>query len=174
MTTNDDLFRVVPPPPRPPAEPADWAALEARIRTALPSDYKWLVEHYGPGSFDAFLHVLQPAATHEAIRLEHSIERTNWTLGYLRDHGEDIPFANEELLPAAQSDNGDSIYWLRRPHDDPDRWTVVANEARGTRWVRFDGGLVAFLAAVLDGSFRVPIFPDDFPSEEPVFEPYNA
>lgn len=118
--------------------------------------------------------MLQPTATHDAICLEHGIGRANWILEYLRERGEKLPFDTEELLPAAQSDNGDAIYWLRWPHDDPDRWTVVANEARGPSWVRFDGGLVAFLAAVLDRSFTVPIFPDDFPSEEPVFEPYDA
>lgn len=174
MTAQDDLARVVEPPRRSLAASVDWAALEARIGTALPSDYRWLVEHYGPGSFDEFLHVFQPVATHEAIRLEHVIEGASWTLDQIRESGEVIPFSNEELLPVAQTDNGDSVYWLRRPNDDPEQWTIVVNEPRGPEWVSFDGGLVAFLAAVLGGSFVASIFPDDFPSEEPVFEPYEA
>lgn len=174
MTTHDDLTHRIPPPRRSSAGPVDWAALETRIGTGLPSDYKWLVGHYGPGVFDDFLHVLQPTAGHEAIRLEYCIERMNRTLDYLRGGGEEIPFSNDELLPAVLSDNGDTVYWRRWPRDDPERWTVVANEARGTSWVWFDGGLVAFLAAALDGSFPVPIFPEDFPSEKPRFEPYDA
>lgn len=30
-------------------------------------------------------------------------------------------------------------------------WPVVANEARGEDWQRYDGGAVAFLAAIVSG-----------------------
>lgn len=57
---QDESALVVAPPRRPLAAPVDWATLEANIGTALPDDYKWIIERYGPGSFDEFLHVLEP------------------------------------------------------------------------------------------------------------------
>lgn len=174
MTVADELLRVVEPPEPPPSASVDWASLEGRIGTKLPNDYKWLIERYGPGSFDEFVHVLQPVTRNDAIRLEHRLERTSWTLDYLRRGGEEVPYSNDELLQAAATDNGDFIYWVRKPPEAPDSWTIVVNEARGPRWVTFKGGLVAFLAAVLSGSFTVPVFPDDFPDAQPQFEPYGA
>jgi hypothetical protein len=175
MTGEDELLRLVPPPDQPRQFPG-WTDVEARLGTRLPHDYKWLVEHYGPGSFDDFLHVLQPSVAAEPIQLEHQAERTAWTLDYLREGRghEQIPYENSELLAFCKTDNGDTGYWLRHPTNDPDAWTVVVNEARGPRWPKFKGGAVEFLVAVLSGTHRIPVFPEDFPSDRPGFAPYDA
>jgi len=173
MTSRDDLVRLVPPPSRQLGQP-DWDAVEARLGTQLPSDYRWLVERYGPGSFDEFLHVFQPGSSVEPIQLEHQAERTAWALDYLRNGGEAIPYQNSELLSFGRTDNGDVCYWLRHPADNPDEWKVVVNEPRGPRWSTFERGVVEFLIGVLSGTHRVSVFPDDFPSDEPEFAPYEA
>ncbi|MCA2217153.1 SMI1/KNR4 family protein [Jidongwangia harbinensis] len=174
LTARDDLLALVPPPSRPAVVP-DWAAVEARLGTRLPGDYKWLIETYGSGSFDEFLGVFQPGSRIDGLRLEHQAERTAWALDYLRDGGEQVPFRNDELLPFGRTDNGDFCYWVRHPADDPDAWTVVVNEARGPEWSAFDGGgAVAFLSMVLSGGHRVSVFPDDFPGAHPAFEPDEA
>lgn len=114
----------------------------------------------------------QPGASVDAIRLEHQVERAAWTLNYLRERGENVPYAESELLPVARDDNGNTCYLLRRPAEDPDLWTLVINEARDSRWETFDGGLTDFIYAVLSGNLRFDIFPEDFPDDEPTFSPY--
>jgi hypothetical protein len=170
---TDDLLRLVAAPARQDGD-RDWSAIEAVLGTRLPSDYKWLVEHYGPGSFDEFVHVFQPGTPIEPVQLEKQAERTAWALDYLRSGGEAVPYENSELLSVCKTDNGDVGYWLRRPADSPDSWNIVVNEARGPRWSLFDGGIVEFLVAVLSGNHRVTVFPDDFPSDQPEFAPYEA
>ncbi|MDT0267681.1 SMI1/KNR4 family protein [Streptomyces sp. DSM 44915] len=167
MSVREELLRLVPPPEGVGVR-VDWQALEEELGSRLPSDYKWLVERYGPGSFDNFLHVLQPTSPAPPIRLVSSADRAAEILDQLREK-EDIPFATEELLPVAKTDNGDTIYWVTRPEDDPDAWTLTGNGARNTRWPRFDGGIVAFLVATLSGAHKMAIFPNGFPTERPVF-----
>jgi hypothetical protein len=172
MTAREDLVRLVPPPLRTVAVP-NWEAVEARLGVRLPGDYKWLIERYGPGSF-GFLQVLLPESSIENVRLEHQAKQTAEGLDYLRESGMDIPYQNAELLPFAGTNNGDFCYWLRHPADDPDAWTVVVGErSAGPEWSTFDGGVVEFLYAVLSGRHQVSVFPEDFPSEEPTFEPYD-
>jgi SMI1/KNR4 family protein SUKH-1 len=173
VTASDDLVALVAPPPRFPAI-LDWEAVEDRLGVRLPSDYKWLVERYGPGSFDDFLHIFQPGSDLESIRLEYQAERTAWALDYLRNGGESVPYENSELLSFGRTDNGDTCYWVRRPVDDPEAWTIVVNEARGPHWSTFEHGVVQFVFDVLSGNHHVSVFPDDFPSWEPEFAPYGA
>jgi hypothetical protein len=73
MSASEDLLRLAPPPggePEPP--PVDWARLESSLGASVPSDYKWLVEAYGPGTFDHFLYVLQPESVFEPLQLVRS------------------------------------------------------------------------------------------------------
>lgn len=171
MNGEDDLLRLIPPPIDIAAD-IDWETLEERLGVRLPSDYKWLVEHYGPGKFSNFLHILQPVTGFAPIRLEDSANRASEILDQLRESGENIPYPTEELLPVGTTDNGDTIYWVRRPEVDPDRWPIVANAARNTKWPEFDGGIVQFLVATLSGRYRCEVFPDSFPGDEPVFSKY--
>ena len=171
MTSQDDLGRLAPAPVRRVALP-DWDSVEATLGVRLPSDYKWLVERYGPGSFDEFLYVFQPGSPVEPFQLELQAGQTIRALDYLRRGGEVIPYENSELLASCRTDNGDTGYWLRRPADNPDAWNIVVNEARGTRWSTFDGGIVTFLVAVLTGTHHVNVFPEDFPSDQLKFVTY--
>lgn len=143
MTAEEDLLRLVAPPADAQVE-IDWLALEGRLGFRLPSDYKWLVGRYGAGSFDSFLHILQPDSPFEPIVLERSAARAVEILDQLRGSGEFIPYGTEELLPVGTTDNGDTIYWVQRPADEPDSWVVTVNAARGVKWPQFDGGIVEF------------------------------
>jgi hypothetical protein len=44
---------------------------------------------------------------------------------------------------------------------------ITGNAARNTTWPCFSGGLAAFLYEVLSSRLRYPIFPDDFPGQQP-------
>ncbi|KAB8167142.1 hypothetical protein FH609_012170 [Streptomyces sp. 3MP-14] len=169
MSDREELLRLVPPPEGVSVR-VDWPALEEELGSPLPSDYKWLVERYGPGSFDNFLHVLQPTSPFPPIRLVSSADRAAEILDQLRAN-EDIPFPTEDLLPVAKTDNGDTLYWVTRPPNDPDSWTLTGNAARNRKWPLFDGGIVAFLVATLSGAHRMEILPNGFPTDSPVFVP---
>jgi hypothetical protein len=154
----DDLVTLV----RPPADvhvEVEWAAVEGNLGTRLPADYKGLVQTYGPGAFDDFLSVFQPVTPFLTLELAYQARRG------AEIHGRD------ELMAVAGTDNGDTLYWVKHPADEPDAWTITGNGARNDQWPRFDGGLAAFLHAVLSGALRFPIFPNGFPRQSPVFTP---
>ena len=78
-----ELARLVKPPQRPPLIPGTaWSQVEARLGTRLPSDFKECLAVFGPGTFNEFLHLVDPfsgnphlntsdrlAKLHEAERL---------------------------------------------------------------------------------------------------------
>ncbi|MGW7211744.1 SMI1/KNR4 family protein [Streptomyces collinus] len=172
MTARDELLRNVPPPDGVEIH-VDWAGIEEALGVALPDDYKWLVERYGPGSFDDFLHIFQPESPFAMTRLLESSERAAEILEQARERGGSIPYETDELLAVGATDNGDTIYWVTRPEDEPNSWTITANGARTMKWPHFEGGIVAFLLAVMSGAHHVDVFSQVFP-REPVFSPYPA
>jgi hypothetical protein len=172
VTARDELLRIVPPPVGVEIH-VDWAEVEEALGVALPDDYKWLVERYGPGSLDDFLHIFQPESPFSMTRLLESSERAAEILDQARERGGNIPYETDELLAVAATDNRDTIYWVTRPEDEPNSWTTTANGARNMKWPHFEGGLVEFLAAVMSGAHRVDVFPQVFP-RKPVFSPYPA
>jgi hypothetical protein len=68
-------MRLAPAPAEGSAVVIDWEQFEGSLGVTLPSDYKWLIEAYGPGTFDDFFYVLQPASPFEPIRLAESARR---------------------------------------------------------------------------------------------------
>lgn len=172
MEATIALRRLVPPPDGP-IRQVDWQSVEERLGMHLPEDYKWIVESYGPGSFDGFIHVFQPGHEATAIRLEHQVDRARQILSQLRQRGEIMPHDPSELVACGRTDNGDSVYWRGVSNADPQTWTIVVNEPRGTRWSSFDGPLAEFLRSVLSGDHAVGVFPDDFPSNVPRFASYE-
>lgn len=170
----DRLKELSPPPPSGGAQP-DWQAAEEAVGSALPTDYKQLVKAYGPGSFDDFIWILQPMHDNRHLDLVHQRDIQLDALRTLRAGGEEIPFdvdaGEEELLPWAITDNGDVVYWLRRPGQSPDEWPVAINAARDPRWEQYDGSATEFLADVLSKKRRLSVFPEDVPSDDPAFVP---
>jgi hypothetical protein len=159
-------------PPAGPRPQIDWPGVESVLSFRLPADYKSVIETYGSGQFDAFLTLYQPVTPFLTIELGYQAKRQSEILAHLRASGsEHIPFVEGELLPVAGTDNGDTVYWVREDPNDPESWTITGNEARNTAWPRFPGGIADFLVAVLSRRTRFPIFPEDFPSRRPQFEP---
>ncbi|MET9429599.1 MULTISPECIES: SMI1/KNR4 family protein [unclassified Streptomyces] len=81
----------------------DWAEVESRLGTALPSDYKRMVETFGEGAFDGWL----------------DLNQEPWT--DLREDG---------LLIWAGTEH-EELYCWRTDGDDPDRWPVVVQTFDG-------------------------------------------
>jgi hypothetical protein len=98
----------------------DWAKTESRLGTALPRDYKHMVETFGEGAFDGFL----------------GLNQEPWTS--LREDG---------LLIWAGTEHEDLYCW-RADGDDPDRWPVVVRSFDGED-VPFDCQAAEFVCRVL-------------------------
>ncbi|WP_329108708.1 hypothetical protein OG792_08675 [Micromonospora sp. NBC_01699] len=160
------------PPETPTASFREWDELGRRLGVAVPVDYRLLVEAYGPGVFDDFLHLLQPKSRFEAIRLVSFAGAYRERLRSQWVSGRSLPYDPDELLPVTKTEDGDIICWVMQPCDVPSVWTLVVNHPGRTEWLSFDGGLLAFLVEVYSRQLRLPFFPDDFPSARPSFQPY--
>ncbi|WP_037617505.1 SMI1/KNR4 family protein [Streptomyces aureus] len=166
------LLKILPPgtPPR----SRDWAAVERRLGTSLPDDYKDLVETYGGGVFDETVWLLDPECPDEDYNLlsQHTARaeiladlwRTEAKPTALQDEAEAqvVPWAYVE-------DSGAYLYWLRRPSQKPEEWTVLLNEGRGPEWESHAESCATFLLAVLTGEARTEYFPD-LPSDSHQFD----
>ncbi|MFH8236192.1 hypothetical protein ACSLFT_01950 [Streptomyces sp. G6] len=98
----------------------DWTETESRRGTALPADYKRMVETFGDGAFDGYLDLYQE------------------------------PWADREdagLFVWAGTEHEDQYGW-RADGDDPDRWPVLVRSFDGEDLV-FDCGAAEFVCRVL-------------------------
>ncbi|MFG2292287.1 hypothetical protein [Streptomyces sp. NPDC048603] len=98
----------------------DWAEVESRLGTGLPSDYKRMVETFGNGAFDGYL----------------DLNQEPWT--DLRGDG---------LLIWAGTEH-ENLYCWRTDGADPDRWPVVVRSFDGED-VPFDCQTAEFVCRVL-------------------------
>lgn len=98
----------------------DWDAMESRLRTTLPSDYKRMVETFGEGAFDGYL----------------DLNQEPWTA--LREDG---------LLIWAGTEHEDLYCW-RADGEEPDRWPVVVRAFDGED-VLFDCQVAEFVCRIL-------------------------
>jgi hypothetical protein len=168
MSDLDELTSLVPPPEDPPPA-VDWDAARAALGVELPADYRALVERYGAGNLSG-LGLLVPGHPNRHVDLLRQVERQRWALQYLIDQGIAQPYGPSELLPWGIDESGNCVWWWMEGD-----WPVVANEARGEGWQRYEGGAVAFLAALLSGresSDFLVIEGDDF--EPYAYEPESG
>jgi hypothetical protein len=155
------------PPPHAPVERADprrWPEVEAELGTALPADYKALVEAYGSGRFDELLWLFSPFAPRGPGNL---LDERHTTLDAYRESRRRFPdrlplppFPEPGgLLPLGRSDNGNELYWLTG--GAPDAWAVVLFGGRSTEHEQHPPGVAAFLAGVLTGELPTRLLPRD-------------
>nr|WTA69451.1 hypothetical protein OHB51_09995 [Micromonospora sp. NBC_00855] len=170
MLRVEELEAVLPSMTRwrvPEGRSVDWAALEAELGTALPSDFRALAEAYPVLVIDDFLMVSVPTPGAEALWA--SASREDEILQDLHEMGgtEDyVPFPQPGgLISWAASYSGDTFYWRTSPRD-PDAWQVVVRGDNGD-WSEFPVGAVEFLAGVYRRTIDVGGMPGDFPSDDP-------
>lgn len=141
----------------------DWVRAERVLGTALPADYKRLVETYGAGMFDETVRLLVPDSAHAKCDLRAQATERDETLAGLWEVGEDKPAgllgAGARIVPwASEGLTGAFLYWLARPGRHPDEWTVLYNEGQGPLWEYHDMSCLDFLLAVLTGTAGTEYF----------------
>lgn len=172
VTAIDALIQLC-PPPQPPPPPANWDSVEARLGMPLSGDYKQLADVYGPGTFADYIHIFHPRGGTEWVELTGPVPgRVRAQLRHDRDTGSHpVPHPPDALFAFGGTDNGEYLFWVTEPRDDPDHWRIAVNEARGPRWFTFDGALTEFLTRVLNGRTGVPQFPGDLLQQPIAFTP---
>ncbi|MFE6050516.1 SMI1/KNR4 family protein [Kitasatospora sp. NPDC056446] len=157
------LGEIMGDPGRPPLD-VPWSGAVERFGVGLPSDYRELVDRYGPVRFFGDLVVVTPSFDPG----EPSGQRFDDMHSFNQDLGEMLeqwytwypevgrpyePFPTPGgLLGWGNNTSADYFCW-HMAGPDPDRWPVVVWHYGGDEMSRFDGGMAEFLAAVLDGDF---------------------
>ncbi|MGW2111878.1 SMI1/KNR4 family protein [Streptomyces sp. NPDC001948] len=129
----------------------DWASVEARLGTALPGDYKELIELFGYGDFDDYLGLLIPDGPPGSLDLVEFNEF--WARAAAEDGVE--PWAPYRLHPTpggllqwASTEQQTSFYWLTEG-SSPDRWPILVTGDDYSEWNRFDVSTAEFVHRLL-------------------------
>ncbi|MFE6084899.1 SMI1/KNR4 family protein [Streptomyces virginiae] len=164
---TDALARLLAIAPAP-SEPLqkDWGDVERRLGVRLPADYKELIQVCGGSNWDDYLYVLEPDCPNKHYDLitwaSHQTEDLE-DLWEVEKKPAELEAEGTQVVLWATTDNGECLYWLVRPGREPDRWTVMVNEARGDRWEHFPVSCTQFLASALDGELKSGILSSLFP-----------
>ena len=149
----------------------DWASLESEFGVTLPEDFKELVSSYGAGSFDDFLVMKSPTANDDGYSLRLLITDSLEVLRTFREsneHEERIFPESGGLFPWAATLNGDILYW--RSNGNSEEWTVVLNPSRTLEFLDFAESSTSFIEGIYSGRIKTDEFPDNFPSDVPLFK----
>lgn len=138
-----------------------WRNVEQKLELIFPSDYKILISTYGSGQFFGFISFFNPFSINGNINLLNQITLISEQYKTLKDGGEVIGYSffpeKDGLFAIAQTDNGDTIFFLT--NNDPVRWKIVVNEARGDDWEEFDMSISDFLTGIIERSLVCGVFP---------------
>ncbi|ALC25065.1 SMI1/KNR4 family protein [Streptomyces pristinaespiralis] len=169
------LFHIAPVPGEPRRK--EWGEVERCLGVGLPADYKELIHLYGGSNWDDYVYVLEPGCLNENYDLVEWAERQAEDLEDLWEFEKkpaELEAEGSRVIPWATTDNGECLYWLVRPGVEPDRWTVMVNEARGDRWEHFSVSCTDFLASALDGELQSDILSSLFPRAPHEFRQLTA
>jgi hypothetical protein len=148
----EQLVALVPPPEVPvhSGSMADFAAVEDKLDSRLPIDFKRLITTYGTGGWLEFYGIINPLDPCDAAE---------WfgqgRLQYLRDRRRDFPQYvpypiwpdTGGLLPWGGHENGGDMYWLTE--GDPDKWPTIFTHDRTPEYVRMDCTCTGFLLSAI-------------------------
>ncbi|MFH8574429.1 SMI1/KNR4 family protein [Streptomyces zaomyceticus] len=170
----EQLTRIVPPPAE--RQPRAWPTIEARLGSALPEDFKDLVDTYGGGVFDETIWILEPdCADPDYDLLAMKVERAEvldrlWEIGPEPRPGQ-LEDDGAGLLPFAYIEGtGAYLYWLTGENVRPEDWTVLANAGRGPEWEYHPVSSARFILSVLTGDAHSDIL-DNLPVDDHTFDP---
>ncbi|MCX5441310.1 SMI1/KNR4 family protein [Streptomyces sp. NBC_00063] len=161
------------PRPHSSGQVPDWNAAESTLQTALPADYKELIEAYGGGGFiDGYLLLLEPGCrndVYDLIKISAEREEANDSLWQFEDKPAELEAEGSRLICWATTDNGEYLYWLMQPGDDPDTRPILINDESGEDWERYDMTVTRFLVGELSGEIRSQILWNQFPQPDHEF-----
>ena len=158
-------------PPRAAVSATPWELARSEVGFDFPADYRGFIDRYGGGTVTRpddplRFSVMNPGADQWCPDGPSGFAGfVDVTVSELRPRfvGADAherPAAEEPFYPVlpdpggllawGATDDGDCFFWLTQD-PDPDSWPVVLWSRRENASYRFEGGMVAFLLAVLRG-----------------------
>jgi len=156
----------------------DWSAVEARLSSKLPSDYKDYVASFGPGLLEGgYIRVAIPGIPDDWGSINYElfdhIALGRARLGWSRER---VPHPiwpeRGGLLSWGATIDADMFYWDTSTVDS-DRWTVVASDRSKDEWFSFAGSMSEFLVALLTRRTDVPFLAEDLGVPPLRFEPHH-
>jgi hypothetical protein len=142
--------------------PTDWEAASQALGASIPSDFRALVNAFGPGLIGNDTVLLQPYATDKNYDqvLVHQ-ERMRGLEIIWEDEEDDDPedqtkpliFNEPGVRPVlwAYSSLGYYLHWAARRDTDPASWQIALESARGEDWEFHAGTATSFLLRLLRG-----------------------
>jgi hypothetical protein len=133
-----------------------------------------MISAYGVGCFDDFLWVYGEGVENPYLDIRSRTEAGRSILRarerpQLQACLSDFGVRPDELVQWGGTDNGDSLLWV--PCGPPDDWPTVILEVRQRDAVLVRRPSVRIIFELLTGALVTSIFPDDFPSLHPFFNP---
>jgi hypothetical protein len=161
----------------PPAAPVGPTTSLGGPRRRMPEAHRELLATYGVGSFDDFLWLYGDGVDNPHLDIWARSESLRSVL-----HEKPVPEVKETLSPYGLAvrdlvqwggtDNGDALLWI--PVGEPDTWPTLFLEVRQRSLLVAHKTSTSILLELLSGKLQTPIFPDDFPSSRPQFQPYTS
>ena len=174
----DELFGLLPRPVQPKEQGTapEWGTVTSKLGGPLPTDYMQFVDHYGSGTINGFLTVLNPFSANPHVNLLNQVFVQLSALRELRtSYPEDFPFPlffePGGLLPWAVSNEGDVFCWSTVGVSG--LWEVVTVPGSDSP-EQFKMSMSQFLARGLTGQLKTSALPPYFASGTGSFEPHPA
>ena len=176
------LKKILPVPETPVENVGDWDAVEERLGSKLPQDYKNFISLYGSGEISEWITVFTPFTTQNGIDLfgigfgilSHYREY------YPEPHPRHFPYTVYPkpggLLTWGMTRDGDEFFW--RTNGRPDRWDVVVHDRGMIEFYPTEGLTFGeYLLALLKCDSDVPLSDAARANLEDhglTFEPFSA
>lgn len=155
----------------------EWSIVELAFGSEFPSDYKELIDQFGPSIISEFIKIRTPFTWDANVNL---ISYNRLALDGLRElkqeFGEDIcpyPIYPEPggLVLWGDTENGDQLFW--RTQGPPSDWKVITNESRSGNYEEWDYSMSGFLVALLTQRIDSNVIPFELLSQEQIIKPLN-
>lgn len=160
MSPECEKLLAVLPPPKEPVPRVDWKRLTAELGFALPDDYRWFCDTYGPGTISKFAWIFHPWHRADGGLPKIIAETLPRILDFLKDHkDEEDPcdeidtFDFDRLIPFGGTDNGDLFVWIAT--GEPSQWRVLAINNKAFFEETGECGVVRFLLSLVTRSSRL-------------------
>ncbi len=172
VTSLAALTRRIAPPAEAVDGRGDWEAVESALGTALPEDFKSLVESYGSGDFCSFVFLHTPFGDGELVSIALGLRDGHHD--YRSGQPENYPYPLHPepggLLPWGGTTSGDLLCWLT--HGPPHTWPVVVWDANRTYEVH-DMPASEFLDRWSSGRIDSALLPTDSAAVRPWFDAWR-
>lgn len=147
------------------ARPYSWDAVEAAISSALPRDYKELIDTTGALIIDDWLCLFGPERGSSSSDIALLVEERERAWDELRESGVELPeeyFAEGSRLIAFGAIEGTYFFWHAVSGSVPEDWGVVVVDEDLESWYDFDLSATECIYKILVGDIRRDPFDDLF------------